>query len=53
MSATFEITEVSAEEIKMGFVLNNTSLEYQGEFNYTEEETPEVSIVIFRCHLKR
>jgi len=42
MSATFEITEVSADEIKMGFVLNNTSLEYQGEFNYTEEETPEV-----------
>ena len=42
MSSTFEITEVSAEEIKMGFVLNNTSLEYQGEFNYTEEETPEV-----------
>ena len=42
MSATFEITGVSAEEIKMGFVLNNTSLEYQGEFNYTEEETPEV-----------
>ena len=42
MNATFEITEVSAEEIKMGFVLNNTSLEYQGEFNYTEEETPEV-----------
>ena len=42
MSATFEITEVSAEEIKMGFVLNNTSLEYQGEFNYTEEEIPEV-----------
>ena len=42
MSATFEITEVSAEEIKMGFVINNASLEYQGEFNYTEEETPEV-----------
>ena len=42
MSATFEITEVSAEEIKMGFVLNKTSLKYQGEFNYTEEETPEV-----------
>ena len=42
MKGTFEITEVSAEEIKMGFVLNNTSLEYQGEFNYTEEETPEV-----------
>ena len=42
VSGTFEITEVSAEEIKMGFVLNNTSLEYQGEFNYTEEGTPEV-----------
>ena len=42
MNGTFEITEVSAEEIKMGFVLNNTSLEYQGEFNYIEEETPEV-----------
>ena len=42
MNGTFEITEVSAEEIKMGFVLNNTSLEYHGEFNYTEEETPEV-----------
>ena len=42
MNGRFEITEVSAEEIKMGFVLNNTSLEYQGEFNYTEEETPEV-----------
>ena len=42
MKGTFEITEVSAEEIKMGFVLNNTSLEYQGVFNYTEEETPEV-----------
>ena len=42
MNGTFKITEVSAEEIKMGFVLNNTSLEYQGEFNYTEEETPEV-----------
>ena len=42
MNGTFEITEVSADEIKMGFVLNNTSLEYQGEFNYTEEETPEV-----------
>ena len=42
MNGTFEITEVSAEEIKMSFVLNNTSLEYQGEFNYTEEETPEV-----------
>ena len=42
MNGIFEITEVSTEKIKMGFVLNNTSLEYQGEFNYTDEETPEV-----------
>ena len=42
MNGTFEITEVSAEEIKMGFVLNNTSLEYQGEFNYEEVVDPEV-----------
>ena len=42
VSGTFEITEVSADEIKMGFVLNSGNFEYQGEFNYTDEETPEV-----------
>ena len=42
MSATFEITEVSAEEIKMGFSMEGEHFSYQGEFNYTEEETPEV-----------
>ena len=42
VNGTFEITEVSADEIKMGFVLNSANFEYQGEFNYTDEETPEV-----------
>ena len=42
MSATFEITEVSADEIKMGFSMESANFSYQGEFNYTEEETPEV-----------
>ena len=42
MSAAFEITEVSAEEIKMGFSMESQNFSYQGEFNYTEEEEPEV-----------
>ena len=42
VSGTFEITEVSADEIKMGFSMESTNFSYQGEFNYTEEETPEV-----------
>ena len=42
VNGTFEITEVSADEIKMGFVLNSGNFEYQGKFNYTDEETPEV-----------
>ena len=42
MKGTFEITEVSAEEIKMGFSMESQNFSYQGEFNYTEEEEPEV-----------
>ena len=42
MSAAFEITEVSAEEIKMAFSMESQNFSYMGEFNYTEEETPEV-----------
>ena len=42
MSASFEITEVSAEEIKMVFSMESQNFSYMGEFNYTEEETPEV-----------
>ena len=42
MNGTFEITEVSAEEIKMGFSMESQNFSYKGEFNYTEEEEPEV-----------
>ena len=42
MSAAFEITEVSAEDIKMAFSMESQNFSYMGEFNYTEEETPEV-----------
>ena len=42
VSGTFEITEVSADEIKMGFSMESANFSYQGEFNYTEEEEPEV-----------
>ena len=42
MNATFEITEVSAEEIKMGFSMESTSFSYSGEFNYEEVVDPEV-----------
>ena len=42
VSGTFEITEVSADEIKMGFSMESANFSYTGEFNYTEEETPEV-----------
>ena len=42
MKGTFEITEVSADEIKMGFSMESQNFSYQGEFNYTEEEEPEV-----------
>ena len=42
VSGTFEITEVSADEIKMGFSMESQNFSYQGEFNYTEEEEPEV-----------
>ena len=42
MNATFEITEVSADEVKMGFSIESDNFSYMGEFNYTEEETPEV-----------
>ena len=43
MNATFEITEVSAEEIKMNFSMESQNFSYMGEFNYEDEvEEPEV-----------
>ena len=43
MNATFELTEVSAEEIKMNFSMESQNFSYMGEFNYEEEvDEPEV-----------
>ena len=42
MNATFEITEVSAEEITMGFSIESENFSYMGEFNYEEEVGMEV-----------
>ena len=42
MNATFEITEVSADEVKMGFSIESDNFSYLGEFNYAEEVGKEV-----------
>ena len=43
MNASFELTEVSAEEIKMDFSMESENFSYMGEFNYEDEvEEPEV-----------
>ena len=42
MNATFELTEVSAEEITMGFSIESENFSYMGEFNYEEEVGMEV-----------
>ena len=43
MNATFELTEVSAEEIKMNFSMESQNFSYMGEFNYEKEvDEPEV-----------
>ena len=43
MNATFELTEVSAEEITMDFSIESENFSYMGEFNYEDEvEEPEV-----------
>ena len=43
MNATFELTEVSADEIKMDFSFESENFSYMGEFNYEDEvEEPEV-----------
>ena len=43
MNASFELTEVSADEIKMEFAIESENFSYMGEFNYEDEvEEPEV-----------
>ena len=50
MNATFEITEVSAEEITMGFSIESDNFSYMGEFNY-EEEKPEPEVYTSNLHI--
>ena len=42
MNASFELTEVSADEIKMEFAIESENFSYQGQFNYEEEVDPYV-----------
>ena len=43
MNASFELTEVSADEVKMEFAIESTNFSYMGQFNYEEEvDEPEV-----------
>ena len=51
MNGTFEITEVSADEIKMGFSMESQNFSYQGEFNYTEEEVEEPEVYTSNLHI--
>ena len=51
VSGTFEITEVSAEEIKMAFSMESQNFSYMGEFNYTEEEVEEPEVYTSNLHI--
>ena len=43
MNASFELTEVSADDIKMEFAIESENFSYMGQFNYEEEvDEPEV-----------
>ena len=50
MNAAFEITEVSADEVKMGFSIESDNFSYLGEFNY-EEEKPEPEVYTSNLHI--
>ena len=50
MNATFEITEVSADEVKMGFSIESDNFSYLGEFNY-EEEKPDPEVYTSNLHI--
>ena len=50
VSGTFEITEVSADEIKMGFSMESQNFSYMGQFNY-EEEKPEPEVYTSNLHI--
>ena len=42
VTATFAISEVSENEIKMGIAIEGEGILYEGEFNYDDEVTPNV-----------
>ena len=50
MNATFEITEVSADEVKMEFAIESEYFSYMGQFNY-EEEKPEPEVYTSNLHI--
>ena len=51
MNATFEITEVSADEIKMDFSMESGNFSYEGKFNYTDEEVEEPEVYTSNLHI--
>ena len=42
VTATFAISEVSENEIKMGIAIEGEGILYEGDFNYDDAETPDV-----------
>ena len=42
VTATFAISEVSENEIKMGIAIDGEGILYEGDFNYDDAETPDV-----------
>ena len=50
MNASFELTEVSADEVKMEFAIESTNFSYMGQFNY-EEEKPESEVYTSNLHI--
>ena len=50
MNASFELTEVSADEVKMEFAIESENFSYMGQFNY-EEEKPEPEVYTSNLHI--
>ena len=51
VNATFEITTVSADEIKMDFSMESGNFSYEGKFNYTDEEVVEPEVYTSNLHI--
>ena len=50
MNASFELTEVSADEVNMEFAIESENFSYMGQFNY-EEEKPEPEVYTSNLHI--